>query len=141
MKYLMLIQQGLLKNKDPKTVFREVMYSGAHDASMRALLNGHVDAIASFDAAPEQYLKDPVERDRIVHIAESAPIPEAGIAMRDGLDAALALRIRSALVQIRGPQYASLLKRLYEIDGFEPAADSDYAPVRAAIDLLGVRPR
>src|SRR5688500_1312845 len=112
---VMLIQKGLVKNRDPKTFLREVVYSGAHDASMRALLNGHVDAIASFDAAPEQYLKDPVERDRIVHIAESQPIPEAGIAMRDGLDAALAARIRAALVQIRGPQYASLLKRLYEI--------------------------
>ena len=138
---VMLIQRGLVKNRDPKTFFREVVFSGAHDASMRALLNGHVDAIASFDAAPEQYLKDPVERERIIHIAESEPIPEAGIAMRDGLDAALAARIRAALVQIRGPQYASLLKRLYEIDGFEPASDSDFAPVRAAIDLLGVRPR
>jgi phosphonate transport system substrate-binding protein len=138
---VMLIQRGLVKNRDPKTFFREVVFSGAHDASMRALLNGHVDAIASFDAAPEQYLKDPVERGRIVHIAESDPIPEAGIAMRDGLDAALAARIRTALTQVRGPQYASLLKRLYEIDGFEPASDSDFAPVRAAIDLLGVRPR
>src|SRR5688572_14868969 len=42
---LMLVQRGLVKNKDPKTFFREVVYSGAHDASMRALLNGHVDAI------------------------------------------------------------------------------------------------
>ena len=39
------------------------------------------------------------------------------------------------------PAYADLLKRLYEIDGFAPAEDRDYDPVRAAIELLGVRPR
>ena len=138
---VMLIQRGLVKNRDPKTFFREVVFSGAHDASMRALQNGHVDAIASFDLAREQYLKDPAERDRIVHIAETPPIPEAGIAARDGLDPALVERIRAALLQVRGPEYAGLLKRLYEIDGFEPAADRDYDPVRAAVELLGVRPR
>lgn len=138
---VMLIQKGLVKNRDPKTFFREVVFSGAHDASMRALLNGHVDAIASFDMARSQYLKNPGDQERIVHIAESPPIPEAGIAMRDGFEPALAERVRGALLQIRGPQHAALLSRLYEIDGFEPANDADYAPVRAAIELLGVRPR
>jgi phosphonate transport system substrate-binding protein len=138
---VLLIQRGLVKNRDPKTFFREVVFSGAHDASMRALLNGHVDAIASFDLAREQYLKDPAERERLVWIAETPPIPEAGIAARDGLDAALVAKIRAALLQIRGPAYAELLKRLYEIDGFEAADDRDYDPVRAAIQMLGVRPR
>src|SRR2546427_86545 len=45
------------------------------------------------------------------------------------------------LLQMRGPAYASLLKRMYDIDGFEPAEDRDYDPVRAAVELLGVRPR
>src|SRR5436190_21841232 len=63
---VLLIQKGLVKNRDPKTFFREVVYSGGHDASIRALLNGHVDAIASFDMVREQYLKDPAERERII---------------------------------------------------------------------------
>src|SRR6266850_3954475 len=108
---VLLIQKGLVKNRDPKTFFKEVVFSGAHDASMRALLNGHVDAIASFDVAREQYLKDPAER------------------------------VRAALLQIKAPVHTELLKRLYEIDGFAPADDRDYDPVRAAIELLGVRPR
>jgi phosphonate transport system substrate-binding protein len=138
---VMLIQRGLVKNKDPKTFFREVVFAGSHDASMRALLNGHVDAIASFDLAREQYLKDPAERERITWVAETPPIPEAGIAARDGLDPAMFARVRAALVQIRGPAYAVLLKRLYDIDGFEAGDDRDYEPVRAAMELLGLRPR
>jgi phosphonate transport system substrate-binding protein len=138
---VMLIQRGLVKHRDPKTFFREVVYSGAHDASMRALLNGHVDAIASFDLAREQYLKDPAEREKLTWVAESAPIPEAGIAARDGLDPAIVSRVRAGLLRLRGPAYASLLKRVYDIDGFEPADDKEYDPVRQAVDLLGFRPR
>jgi len=138
---VLLIQRGLVKNRDPKTFFREVVFAGAHDAGMRALLNSHVDALASFDMAREQYLSDPAERERIVVVAETPEIPEAGIAARDGLDAATFAKVRAALLQIRAPAYAALLKRLYEIDGFAPADDRDYDPVRAAIELLGVRPR
>lgn len=138
---VMLMQRGLVRGRDPKTFFREVVYAGAHDAAMRALLNGHVDAIASFDLAREQYLKDPAERERITFVAETPPIPEAGIAAREGLDPAVVARVRAALLQIKPPAHAALLKRLYEIDGFEPADDRDYDPVRAAVDLLGIRPR
>jgi phosphonate transport system substrate-binding protein len=134
----LLIQNGLVKNRDPKTFFREVVFGGAHDAVMRALVNGHVDAIASFDLAREQYLKDPAERQRIVFVAETAPIPEAA---RDGLPPETFARVRAALVSIRGPVYADLLKRLYDIDGFEPAEDREYDPVRAAFELVGARPR
>jgi phosphonate transport system substrate-binding protein len=138
---VLLIQRGLVQHRDPKTFFREVVFAGSHDAGMRALLNGHVDALASFDLAREQYIKEPAERERIVWVAESPPIPESGICARDGLDPAVVTALRSALLQMRGPAYAPLLKRLYDIDGFEPADDRDYDPVRAAVDLLGARPR
>jgi phosphonate transport system substrate-binding protein len=138
---VLLIQRGLVRNRDPKTFFREVVFAGSHDAAMRALVNGHVDAIASFDLAPQQYLKDPAEREAIVFVAETPAIPEAGIAARDGLDAETFARVRSALLSIRAPVYADLLKRLYDIDGFEPAEDREYDSVRAAVELLNLRPR
>jgi phosphonate transport system substrate-binding protein len=138
---VLLIQRGLVQNRDPKTFFREVVFAGSHDAGMRALLNGHVDALASFDMAREQYLKDPAERERLSWVAETPPIPEAGICAREGLDPAVVARVRAALIGMRGPAYAALLKKMYDIDGFEPAEDRDYDPVRAAIELLGARPR
>jgi phosphonate transport system substrate-binding protein len=138
---VLLTQRGLVKNRDPKTFFREVVFSGGHDASVRALLNGHVDAIASFDMVREQYVKDPAERERIVWIAETPPIPEAGIAARDGLDPAVVARVRAALLKMHGPAYADVLKKMYDIDGFEAADDKEYDPVRQAVDTLGLRPR
>ena len=136
---VMLIQKGLVQNKDPKTFFRDVLFAGSHDAGLLALLNGHVDALASFDQAREQYLKDPAQRERLVWIAESLPIPEGGICGREGLDPAVVAKVRAALLQMRGPAYEPMLKKLYDIDGFEPAEDAEYGPVRAAMDLLGVK--
>ncbi|MGH7360190.1 MAG: phosphate/phosphite/phosphonate ABC transporter substrate-binding protein, partial [Candidatus Methylomirabilales bacterium] len=79
---VMLIEKGLVRNKDPKTFFKEFVFSGSHDAGLQALLNGHVDALASFDQAREQYLKDPAQREKLIWVAESAPIPEGGICAR-----------------------------------------------------------
>ncbi len=138
---VLLIQRGLVKHADPRTFFREVMFAGGHDAAILALVKGHVDAIASFDQVREQYLKDPAERESITWIAETPPIPEGGVAAREGLDPAIVAKVRAALLQMRGPAYAGVLKRLYDIDGFEPADDREYAPVRAAVDLLGLRPK
>ena len=138
---VMLIEKGLVRNKDPKTFFKEFVFSGSHDAGLMALLNGHVDAFASFDQAREQYLKDPAQREPLIWVAESAPIPEGGICARDGLDPAAVAKVRAALLSMKGPAYEPLLKQLYDIDGFEPAEDRDYQPVRAAMDLLGWRPK
>jgi phosphonate transport system substrate-binding protein len=138
---VMLIEKGLVRNKDPKTFFKDFVFSGSHDAGLQALLNGHVDAFASFDQAREQYLKDPAQREKLIWVAESAPIPEGGICARDGLDPELVAKVRTALLSMKGPAYAPILKALYDIDGFEPAEDREYEPVRAAMDLLGWRPK
>src|SRR5438477_12083875 len=37
---VLLIQRGLVRDRDPKTFFREDAFAGAHDAAIRALLNG-----------------------------------------------------------------------------------------------------
>jgi phosphonate transport system substrate-binding protein len=138
---VMLIQKGLVQNRDPKTYFKEVVFSGSHDAGLLALIHGHVDALGSFDEAPEQYLKDPAERAKLAFVAESAPIPEGGICGREGLDPAVVAKVRAALLQMRGPQYEPLLRKLYDIDGFEPAEDGEYGVVRAAMELVGLKAR
>jgi phosphonate transport system substrate-binding protein len=138
---VMLIQRGYVKDKDPKTFFKDALFAGSHDAALLTLLRGQVDAVASFDQAREQYLKEPAEREKLTWVAESEPIPEGGICGREGLDAGIVGKVREALLKMRGPEYQAVLKKLYDIDGFEPAEDREYAPVRAAMDLLGWRPK
>jgi phosphonate transport system substrate-binding protein len=138
---VMLIKKGLVKDRDPRTFFKEAMYTGTHEAALLALLNGSVDAVASFDLAPQQYLKDTERVERLTYIAETEPIPEAGVIVREGLDPALIKRLFDALMAFNAPEYKPILKDFYGIDGFAPARDSDYNPVREAIDLLGWRPK
>ena len=136
-----LIKKGLVTNRDPKTFFKEAMFAGTHEAALLALLNGSVDAVASFDLAPQQYLKEKEKVERISHVAETEPIPEAGMCVREGLDPSLVKKITESLMAFNAPEYRPVLKDFYGIDGFAPATDSDYNPVREAIDLLGWRPK
>ena len=138
---VMLIKKGLVKARDPKTFFKEAMFAGTHEAALLALLNGSVDAVASFDLAPQQYLKDKERVDKLAYVAETEPIPEAGMAVREGLDPALVKKLHDSLMAFNAPEYRPILKDFYGIDGFAPAKDSDYNPVREAIDLLGWRPK
>ena len=138
---VMLIKKGLVKDRDPKTFFKDAMFAGTHEAGLLALLNGSVDAVASFDLAPEQYLKEKEKVERLAYVAETEPIPEAGMCVREGLDPSLVKKITESLMAFNAPEYRPVLKDFYGIDGFAPATDSDYNPVREAIDLLGWRPK
>lgn len=137
---VMLIKKGLVANRDPKTFFKEAMFAGTHEAALLALLNGSVDAVASFDLAPQQYLKEKDKVEKLTYVAETDPIPEAGMVVRDGLDPGLVRKVVEAIMAFNAPEYRPVLKDFYGIDGFAPAKDSDYNPVREAIDLLGWRP-
>jgi phosphonate transport system substrate-binding protein len=138
---VMLIKRGLVKDRDPKSFFKDAMFSGTHEAALLALLNGSVDAVASFDLAPQQYLKDKERVERLTYVAETDPIPEAGVVVREGLDPALVKKLFDVLMTFNAPEYRHILRDFYGIDGFAPARDSDYNPVREAIDLLGWRPK
>jgi len=138
---VMLIKKGLVTNRDPKTFFKDAMFAGTHEAALLALLNGSVDAVASFDLAPQQYLKETEKVERLSHVAETEPIPEAGMCVRDGLDPSLVKKLTESLMAFNAPEYRPVLKDFYGIDGFAPAKDSDYNPVREAIDMLGWRPK
>ena len=50
--------------------------------------------------------------------------------------------MKSALLAMKGPEHAAVLKNIYNIDGFVEAADADYDPVRDAVSLMGLaRPK
>ena len=133
---VLLIKAGLVRNRDPKTFFREAVFAGAHDAALLALLNGTVDAAAVFDDAPQRLLPDKARAAELLVVAESAPIPNDGVCARQGLEADLVERLTQALLSLNRPEHREILRRLYNIDGLVPARDQDYDPVREAVDTL-----
>jgi len=135
---VLLMKRGMVRERDPKSFFKEALFAGTHEAALRSVLQGRVDAAASFDKAPEIHLKDPALIGQLAFVAETPEIPEAGICARPGLAAETLARLKSALLAIKGPEHAAVLKQIYDIDGFVEASDQDYQPVRDAMDLMGL---
>jgi phosphonate transport system substrate-binding protein len=139
---VLLIKRGLVKDRDPKSFFKDALFAGTHEAALQSVVHGRVDAAASFDKAPELYLKDKALVERLAFIGETPEIPEAGICARPGLNPETLARVKAALLAMKGPEHAAVLKEIYDIEGFIEAADRDYQPVRDAMELMGLgRPK
>src|SRR5207247_1707104 len=68
---VLLIKKGLVRDRDPKTFFKEALFAGTHEAALQSVVHGRVDAAASFDKAPEIHLKDPALIDRPPFVGET----------------------------------------------------------------------
>lgn len=131
---------------DPVRDFKQVLYSGGHDATVLAVLNGKVDAGATYANSPDsqdtawmRYLKNPDDVKKIHAIAFSEPIPADNLVLNGNLDENLAKKIEKIFVELSAdPKGKKMLRELYQIDGFVPATDKDYDSVRQAFVDAGI---
>jgi phosphonate transport system substrate-binding protein len=132
---------------DPVRDFKQILYSGGHDATVLAVLNGKVDAGATYANSPDsedtawmRYLKNPEDVKKIRAIAFSEPIPADNLVISGSLDDAVAKKIVAIFLELsRNPQGKKMLRDLYQIDGFVTATDKDYDSVRAAFVGAGIQ--
>lgn len=133
------------KQIDPKVAFKNVVYSGGHDATVLAVLNKKVDGGATFcnttkgdEGAWVQFLK-PEEAAQIKAIAFSDPIPADNICVSKDLPVEMEKKLKKAFVDLgKDPEGKKLIQKLYRIDGFVPATDNDYQSVRDAFKIAGI---
>jgi len=131
---------------DPVRDFKQVLYSGGHDATVLAVLNGKVDAGATYANSPDsqdtawmRYLKNPEDVKRIRAIAFSEPIPADNLVVSGALDPAIAKKIEEIFIELsRDAKGKQMLRELYQIDGFVRASDQDYDSVRQAFIDAGI---
>jgi phosphate/phosphite/phosphonate ABC transporters, periplasmic binding protein len=131
---------------DPVRDFKQVLYSGGHDATVLAVFNGKVDAGATYANSPDnqdtawmRYLKNPEDVAKIIAIAYSEPIPADNLVINGNLDQQIAQKIENVFVELsRDPQGKKMLRELYQIDGFVSATDKDYDSVRRAFVDAGI---
>jgi phosphonate transport system substrate-binding protein len=139
----------MLKEKgiDPIRDLKQILYSGGHDATVLAVLNGKVDAGATYANSPDskdtawmRYLKDPADVKRIRAIAFSEPIPADNLVVSNSLDPKIVKRLEDVFVELsRDAKGKKMLRDLYQIDGFVPATDHDYDSVRKAFTEAGIQ--
>jgi phosphonate transport system substrate-binding protein len=131
---------------DPVRDFKQILYSGGHDATVLAVLNGKVDAGATYANSPDsedtawmRYLKNPEDVKKIRAIAFSEPIPADNLVINGNLDEAIAKKVEEIFLHLsRDPNGKQMMRDLYQIDGFVPATDRDYDSVRQAFDIAGI---
>jgi len=132
---------------DPVRDFKQILYSGGHDATVLAVLNGKVDAGATYANSPDsedtawmRYLKNPEDAKKIRAIAFSEPIPADNLVINGNLDESIARRVEEIFIELsRDPAGKKMLRDLYQIDGFVPASDKDYDSVRQAFAVAGIK--
>jgi phosphonate transport system substrate-binding protein len=143
-----VIPRKMLKERgiDPARDFKQILYAGAHDATVLAVFNGKVDAGATYANSPDsedtawiRYLKKPEDIRKIRAIAFSEPIPADNLVISVDLDDGIAKKIGELFIELsRDPKGKKMLRDLYQIDGFVPASDKDYDSVRRAFADAGI---
>ena len=119
---------GLIsKKEDADKFFKKVYFAGGDEQAIRAVFNRFVDA-----AGIGQYaysLLRAEERDEIMHIAESKPLPSHCVVVRKGLPRERAQALQRSLLALNEGPRRDLLRNLYNVDGYVPVTHETYAEV------------
>jgi len=110
-------QEGLIKNKDSaEKFFHKIYFAGGDEQALRAVLNNFVDAAGIGQYAYNLLNLD--ERDTIISIADSRPIPSHGVIVRKNLHQETVKKLQEALFDLNNEPNRYLLKYLYSVDGY-----------------------
>ncbi|MFW5926578.1 MAG: phosphate/phosphite/phosphonate ABC transporter substrate-binding protein [Wenzhouxiangella sp.] len=132
-----LMNHGIDPQKDV-----EGLFVGGHDSAALAVYAGDVRFAVAYDDVrmfiEEQY---PDIGQKVITFAHTEMIPNDGVQLRPGLPEDLQEAIADAFIELTEtqahlPREEKVLWVLYEIDGFVPATEGLYDPVRDAYELL-----
>lgn len=133
-----LIEQSGVSNDDMDGWLGTAIYAGGHDAAVRAVINGDVDAASVSDS---QIFRMTVAEipgmDRIKIVTETAPIPRSPEAVRGDLPGTLKAAITYAYLSFN--DQAFLEAHNYH-QGFIVVDDADYDVLRRTAAALGLSP-
>jgi len=132
----MLIEKGI----NPESFFKATMFAGDHNKVIAAILEGRADAGSTYDNAIVIAKAAGVPTENLVTLASTDPIPHDAIAVRVGLDDALAKKIQTALVNMdkteAGRRVIAVSKK--KLSGHVIAQDSLFDVVRRTAKIAGL---
>ncbi len=132
----MLIEKGVT----PEKFFKETIFAGGHDKVIAAILERKTDAGAIYDGALGVAKAKGVATDQLTVLSSTDPIPHDAIAVRVGVDNALSMKIRTALVDLdkseAGRKVIANSKK--KLTGHVIAEDSLFDVVRRTAKIAGM---
>ena len=128
----MLLEQG----KQPETFFSENIFLGSHDRVIDAVLDGTVDAGATYSEAVEAARGRGLSIQNLQIIAQTEAIPKDAIAARPGFDKALLENLVNAFIQTTDTKSeCNFLMKKTGLNGFISANDQVYDIIRRAAKI------
>jgi len=126
---------------EPEAFFKQMIFTGSHDAAILAVFNGEADFGACKNTVYEEYIKLHPEIQRNLSIlATSAQVPSNGLGVRPDLDPKLKQLLREALLAMSNREDGQRALRQFQAQRFEETTKNDYEPVfsmakQAGLDL------
>jgi len=124
-----MIKLGITPEKD----FKQVMYSGGHDATIVAVGSGKVDAGSVADRIYERgCAKGLADCSKLKVVWTSPPIPNDPLLYRKTLSDDMKKKIRDAFFSVKNLAFGEM----GTVARFDPASDKDYDPLREIASAL-----
>lgn len=131
---------------DPDQFFARQTFAGKHDAVLLAVLNGSVDAGATYtndtlgSSGSWTQLGDGAFRGKLRVILFSKPIPGDNMATSQRMvekHPEIVAKVKRAVMGLTDTDEGRrLMKQMYHVEAMVPATTADYDPVRRAADML-----
>jgi phosphate/phosphite/phosphonate ABC transporter binding protein len=115
----------LVKNHINPSSFAKTSFHGTHDKVIRAVLNGEVEAGATFNEALDFARQQGLPVDSLEIIASTGPIPREAIATKNTMPSALQEKLIKGLTAFKKPQGFAA-----KVEGFAECKDSSYDIIR-----------
>jgi phosphonate transport system substrate-binding protein len=123
------IKAGITPERD----FRQVMYSGGHDATIVAVGSGKVDAGSVADRIYERgCAKGLADCNKLKVVWTSPAIPNDPLLYRKSLPEDMKKKIRDAFFSVKNLAFGEM----GTVARFDPATDKDYDPIREIASAL-----
>ena len=125
---------------DPETDLAEIVDAGGHDGVVLAVYNGDCDAGSTFvDARSNIEEEYPDVTEKVVVVAESAPIPNDTISFSPDLPADVVSAITASLLGLNDTDAGlEVLNTVYSWSGLEATTDSFYDGFRQQLEAAGM---
>lgn len=132
----MLVEKGVT----PERYFKETIFAGGHDKVIAAVLEGTADAGAIYDGALGVAKAKGIRTEDLQTLANTDPIPHDAIAVRIGMDGALATKIQTALVNLDKSEFGRkvIANSKKKLTGHVIAEDSLFDIVRRTAKIAGM---
>ncbi len=115
---------------EPEAYFKQMSFTGSHDAAILAVFNGEADFGACKNTIYDEYtrLHPEIQRDLKV-LGSSAQVPSNGLGVRPDLSADLKRLLREALVAMHTREDGQRALRQFQAQRFIETGANDYEPV------------